>query len=67
MIAIVLMEMVHGIEAMALLPLYLTEVLGSSVILVGAVISTADGMCWGSAGNHEPARGYCWGHGCRTG
>ncbi len=30
----------HGIEAMALLPLYLTEVLGSSVTLVGAVIST---------------------------
>lgn len=38
--AIVLMELVHGIEAMALLPLYLTEVLGSSVTLVGAVIST---------------------------
>jgi DHA1 family multidrug resistance protein-like MFS transporter len=34
------MEIVHGIEAMALLPLYLTEVLGSSVTLVGAVIST---------------------------
>jgi MFS family permease len=40
MIAIVLMEVVHGIEAMALLPLYLTEALGSSVTLVGAVIST---------------------------
>ena len=38
--AIVLMEIVHGIEAMALFPLYLTEVLGSSVTLVGAIIST---------------------------
>jgi DHA1 family multidrug resistance protein-like MFS transporter len=38
--AIVLMEIVHGIEAMALFPFYLTEVLGSSVTLVGAVIST---------------------------
>lgn len=34
------MEIVHGIEAMALFPLYLTEVLSSSVTLVGAVIST---------------------------
>lgn len=34
------MEIVHGIEAMVLLPLYLTEILGSSVTLVGAVIST---------------------------
>jgi DHA1 family multidrug resistance protein-like MFS transporter len=40
MIAIVLMEVAHGIEAMALLPLYLTEALGSSVTLVGAVISS---------------------------
>lgn len=40
LISIVLMEVVHGIEAMALFPLYLTEVLGSSVTLVGAVIST---------------------------
>ncbi len=39
LVAIVLMEIVHGIEAMALLPLYLTEILGSSVTLVGAVIS----------------------------
>jgi len=40
LIAIVLMEIVHGIEAMALFPLYPTEVLSSSVTLVGAVIST---------------------------
>jgi len=40
LVAIVLMEIVHGIEAMALFPLYLTEVLGSSVTVVGAVIST---------------------------
>jgi DHA1 family multidrug resistance protein-like MFS transporter len=40
LIAIVLLEIVHGIEAMALFPLYLTEVLGSSVTLVGAAIST---------------------------
>jgi DHA1 family multidrug resistance protein-like MFS transporter len=40
LVSIVLMEVVHGIEAMALFPLYLTEVLGSSVTLVGAVIST---------------------------
>lgn len=40
LIAIVIIEIVHGIEAMALLPLYLTEGLGSSVTLVGAVIST---------------------------
>lgn len=40
LISIVLMEVAHGIEAMALFPLYLTEVLGSSVTLVGAVIST---------------------------
>jgi len=40
LIAIVLMEIVHGIQAMALFPLYLTEVLGSSVTVVGAVIST---------------------------
>lgn len=40
LIAIVLLEIVHGIEAMALFPLYLTEVLNSSVTLVGAVIST---------------------------
>ncbi len=39
LVAIVLMEIVHGIEAMALLPLYMTGVLGSSVTLVGAVIS----------------------------
>lgn len=40
LVAIVLMEIVHGIETMALFPLYLTEVLGSSVTVVGAVIST---------------------------
>ena len=39
LLAIVLMEVVHGIQAMALFPLYLTEVLGSSVTVVGAVIS----------------------------
>ncbi len=39
LLAIVLMEIVHGIQAMALFPLYLTEVLGSSVTVVGAVIS----------------------------
>jgi len=39
LVAIVLMEIVHGIEAMALFPFYLTEVLGSSVTVVGAVIS----------------------------
>jgi MFS family permease len=39
LLAIVLMEIVHGIQAMALFPLYLTEVLGSSVTMVGAVIS----------------------------
>ena len=39
LLAIVLMEVVHGIQAMALFPLYLTEVLGSSVTMVGAVIS----------------------------
>ena len=33
------MEIVHGIEAMALYPPYLTEILGSSVTLVGAVVS----------------------------
>jgi len=33
------MEIVHAIEAMALYPLYLTEILGSSVTLVGAVVS----------------------------
>jgi MFS family permease len=38
-LAVFLMEIVHGIEAMALFPLYLTEVLGSSVTVVGAVIS----------------------------
>jgi DHA1 family multidrug resistance protein-like MFS transporter len=40
LVAIVLMEIVHGIETMALFPLYLTEVLGSSVTVVGAVISS---------------------------
>jgi DHA1 family multidrug resistance protein-like MFS transporter len=40
LVAITLMEVAHGIEAMALLPLYLTEVLGSSVTLAGAVVST---------------------------
>lgn len=40
LVAIVLMEIVHGIEAMALFPFYLTEVLGSSVTMVGTVIST---------------------------
>jgi MFS family permease len=39
LVAVVLMEIVHGIEAMALFPLYLTEVLGSSVTVVGAAIS----------------------------
>lgn len=39
LISIVLMEIVHGIEAMALYPLCLTEILGSSVTLVGAVVS----------------------------
>lgn len=39
LISIVLMEIVHGIETMALYPLYLTEILGSSVTLVGAVVS----------------------------
>ena len=39
LLAIVVMEVVHGIQAMALFPLYLTEVLGSSVTVVGAVIS----------------------------
>lgn len=39
LISIVLMEIVLGIEAMALYPLYLTEILGSSVTLVGAVVS----------------------------
>jgi hypothetical protein len=33
------MEIVHGIEAMALYPLCLTEILGSSVTVVGAVLS----------------------------
>jgi DHA1 family multidrug resistance protein-like MFS transporter len=40
LIAIALMEIAHGIEVMALFPLYLTEVLGSSVTVVGAVISS---------------------------
>jgi DHA1 family multidrug resistance protein-like MFS transporter len=40
LVAIALMEVVHGIETMALFPLYLTEMLGSSVTVVGAVIST---------------------------
>jgi DHA1 family multidrug resistance protein-like MFS transporter len=40
LVSIVLMEVVHGIEAMALFPLYLKEMLGSSVTMVGAVIST---------------------------
>jgi DHA1 family multidrug resistance protein-like MFS transporter len=40
LLAIVLMEIAHGIEVMALFPLYLTEVLGSSVTVVGAVISS---------------------------
>jgi DHA1 family multidrug resistance protein-like MFS transporter len=40
LVAIVLMEIVHGVEAMALFPLYLTEILGSSVTMVGATIST---------------------------
>ena len=35
LVAIVLMEIGHGIEAMALFPFYLTEVLGSSVTVVG--------------------------------
>lgn len=39
LISIVLMEIVHGIEAMALYPLCLAEILGSSVALVGAVVS----------------------------
>ncbi len=40
LIAIVLMEIAHGVEVMALFPLYLTEVVGSSVTVVGAVISS---------------------------
>ncbi len=40
LIAIVLMEIAHGVEVMALFPLYLTEVVGSSVAVVGAVISS---------------------------
>jgi DHA1 family multidrug resistance protein-like MFS transporter len=40
LIAIVLMEITHGVEVMALFPLYLTEVVGSSVTVVGAVISS---------------------------
>ena len=39
LISIVLIEIVHGLNAMALYPLYLTEILGSSVTLVGAVVS----------------------------
>ncbi|MFQ6015071.1 MAG: MFS transporter [Anaerolineae bacterium] len=39
LISIVLMEVVHGIELIALLPLYLTEVLGATIGLEGAVIS----------------------------